>query len=157
MTSNGKETIHSEACYCGKCIKRRHTKSSFTVFPYSKDIETAYNMHFKEKQPDRSVLYYNKSMHSSIDKGFKEHLSSALTSSQKYDYKPYKIEPHEYKKERKIEKVPFFGSSSYEAAYVDWRVSPEKRLNKVTCSVYFLNLEVFHDFGIGKPVTLPLK
>ena len=130
MSFNRKENIHSEACYCGKCIKRRHTKTNFPGFPYSKDIETSYGMFFKEKKTENNDLYFNVSKNSSIDKGFKVHLSSGLISSQKLDYRPYKIISHEYKKEKKIDKVPFFGSSSYDNAFVDWRVSHKEKKEK---------------------------
>ena len=98
-----KELEHSEACYCGKCIKKRQNKSNFTVFPYSKDIESSYNLHYKEKHPDLSLpKVVIKSSMSSLDRGYREFLPLSLVSSQKYDYRPYKIEPKETKIEKKI-------------------------------------------------------
>lgn len=132
MSALTNENVHAEACFCGKCIKRRHKKSNFPVFPYSKEIESTYNLYFKEKQSDRSLPpVFVKSMHSSLDLGNKPYHSSGLFSTQKFDYRPFKVEPQEGKKPKIHEKIPFYGSSSYSMAYVDWKVPAQDRSTKL--------------------------
>jgi hypothetical protein len=132
MSAIPNDNVHAEACFCGKCIKRRHKKSNFSVYPYSQDIESTYNLYFKEKQNDHSLPpVYVKSMHSSLDLGQKKNHSSGLFSTHKFDYRPFKIEPHEPAQPKIPEKVPFIGSSSYNNAYIDWKVQAQERSSKV--------------------------
>jgi hypothetical protein len=132
MSAIVNDNVHAEACFCGKCIKRRHKKSNFSVYPYSKDIESTYNLYFKEKQTDRSLPpVFVKSMLSSLDLGQKQNHSSGLFSTQKFDYRPFKVEPHEQAQPKNPEKVPFIGSSSYSNAFIDWKVQAQDRNSKV--------------------------
>jgi len=81
-----------------------------------------YNQDFNWKSQGNSPsAYYNKSKYSGFDGVYKEHLSSGLISTQKFDFKPFKIEMKENKKENVlIQSLPFFGRSTYETMYPNW-------------------------------------
>ena len=75
---------------------------------------------WKEKENSKGIAYY-KSKHSGFDDNYKEHLTSGLISTQKFDYKPFKIELDNIKKENTlVQSLPFFGRSTYQSAFPNW-------------------------------------
>lgn len=132
MKSQYEESMHLPVCTCGTCLKSRLTQSNFTKFPYSKNLGTTYKNEFvwKEKENSKSVTYY-KSKHSGFDDNYKEHLTSGLISTQKFDYKPFKIELDNIKQENHlVQSLPFFGRSTYECAFPSWGSSMPGNQNK---------------------------
>ena len=117
-------------CSCGHCIKKRLTISNFTKFPYSKNLRSMYNQDFDWKTTS-SILpsIYNKSKFSGFDGVYKENMSTGLISTNKFDFKPFKIERKEDKKENfLVHSMPFFGRSTYNTMFPDWGLnSPSKK------------------------------
>ena len=131
MAINDMIEVHPESCYCGKCNKRRQTRTNVTVFPYSKDMQSSYISSFIKQKIENSPILYNKSKHSNFDNEYKEHLTSGLISTHKNDYKPLKIESYIAKKEEVKTFIPFIGSSSYQNAYLNWPITQIKKQNKI--------------------------
>ena len=46
---------------------------------------------FEEKNPVSSPKNFNRSNRNSFDRTYKEHLSSGLMSTMKFDFKPFKV------------------------------------------------------------------
>jgi len=109
-------------CACGNCLKRRLTTSTFTNFPYSKKLCSIYKQDFPWKSTEKFPVVYNKAKHTGFEGIYKEHLPTGLISTQKFDYKPYKVELKENGKEENqlIKSLPFFGRSSYECQFPNW-------------------------------------
>jgi hypothetical protein len=127
-------------CSCGQCIKKRLTTSNFTKFPYSKNLTSIYNQEYGWKMSSTlPSIYYNKSKHTGFEGVYKEHLSSGLISTQKFDYKPYKVEIKDPKKENNlIQSLPFFGKSTYDTMYPNWGAANPN--NKAIVDPIILNI-----------------
>lgn len=135
-------------CNCGKCIQRKYRgNNSNTNFSYDKNIQTTYKNEFNWKSIEKPILY-KESGHSSLDKGFKAHLKTGLVSIAHRDYKikafnkeenTQDLQEHQTKNflsgikvprknlENKVDvAMPFFGRSSYEILYPNWKTSKNK-------------------------------
>ena len=112
---------HYPTCTCGKCIVRRLRSRQIPSFPYGKDIGSVYGKDFRWIDPLKLPEITNKSKQSGFGKQYREHLPTALMSTHKFDYRPFKIQPKEITlKQSTIESGPFFGKSTYNCTYFDW-------------------------------------
>jgi hypothetical protein len=112
---------HVPVCTCGKCIVRRLRTSLFPNFPYGKNIGSVYSKDFAWNDPLKLPSVYNKSKHSGFENTYKEHLPTALISTNKFDYRPFKINPQPIKEQKLIiDSAPFSGSSTYNSTYLNW-------------------------------------
>lgn len=121
-------------CTCGKCIVKRIRKDHFLSYPYNKGLKSCY----KGDYPNHNMLarslndpstIYNKAKGSSgFDGVYKDNIPTLLMSTQKMDYKPFKInfEPVE-PTNCEVEKAPFFGSSTYKTFYNNWGSTKEDK------------------------------
>jgi len=118
--------IHNEHqdtphCICGKCLIRRLRKNHFTNFPYSKDLASTYSKDFLGKSQGKLPELYNKSKHTGFEGIYRENLPTGLMSTQKFDYKPFKVQPQHIQEENHhIESIPFFGRTSYQTQFPNW-------------------------------------
>ena len=79
-------------CSCGKCIIRRSRDGNRnSKYPYNRKMETTYKNAYVKKGKGLSAPYFNKSVRNGFDGKFKEHLTSGLMSTMKFDFKPFMI------------------------------------------------------------------
>lgn len=108
-------------CTCGKCIIRRLRKNHFTSFPYAKDLGSTYTKDYVGKSHGKLPDLYNKSKHNGFEGIYRENLPTSLMSTQKFDYKPFKVQQQEIKEEEHlIDSIPFFGRTSYQTQFPNW-------------------------------------
>jgi hypothetical protein len=123
MSQKKEECKAEEApyCGCGKCVIRRLRKNPFTSFPYAKDLGSTYTKDFAGKSQIKLPELYNKSKHNGFEGIYRENLPTSLMSTQKFDYKPFKVQQQEIKEEEHIiDSMPFFGRTSYQTQYPNW-------------------------------------
>lgn len=112
---------NSPYCTCGKCIIRRLRKNHFTSFPYAKDLGSTYSKDFIGKSFNKLPELYNKSKHNGFEGVYRENLPTSLMSTNKFDYKPFKVQQQEIKEEEHlIDSIPFFGRTSYQTQFPNW-------------------------------------
>lgn len=112
-------------CTCGKCIVKRLRKEHFLSYPYNKGLGSIYNQDY---QPNKNSIPFNdpkfqyiKAKGCNLDGTFKEHVPTSHMSTNKMDYKPFKVSTQEIQPTKhEIEKAPFFGSTTYKTYYNGW-------------------------------------
>ena len=119
-------------CTCGKCIVKRLRKEHFLSYPYNKGLCSVYSNDFgpNETAPllNDPKYQYNKAKVCSIDGTYKEHIPTSLMSTNKMDYKPFKVSTEEHKpNKQEVEKAPFFGKSTYNTHYTGWGSTLESK------------------------------
>jgi hypothetical protein len=140
MKTQDEEITHLPVCSCGTCLKLRLSASNFTKFPYSKNLGTTYKKEFcwKNRENVKSVTYL-RSKHSAFDNTHKEHLTSGLISTQKFDFKPFKMEIDTPKEGSSVvHSLPFFGRSTYQCAFPNWGCA--KPMNQSANDHYTINI-----------------
>ena len=116
----GSEKCELPNCTCMKCVIRRERSERKGNYQFSSMGTTNMN-EFGEKNPVSSPKYFNRSNRNSFDGTFKQHLSSGLMSTMKYDFKPFKVKLDEDNSEnRKLKSFPFWGKSSYNSTYANY-------------------------------------
>lgn len=122
VTIDGKHQLIPK-CICGKCIVRRLRKDNFGAIPYNKDLATTYkdDYDWKTNVPEDPNKTYNRAKHNSFEGAYKEHIPTSLISTQKMDFKPFKVKEEKKKKDPEDPfKIPFQGRSTYIRHYPDW-------------------------------------
>lgn len=112
-------------CTCGKCVVKRMRKEHFLSYPYNKNLQSIYKDDFG---PTNSGIPFNdrkndyiKAKGCNISGVFKDHIPTSLMSTNKMDYKPFKVQLEELKPNKhEIEKAPFIGSTTNKAFYNNW-------------------------------------
>lgn len=107
-------------CSCMKCIIRRERSQRKGNYQFS-SLGTNYMKEFKEKKMITSPKYFNRSNRNCFDGTFKQHLSSGLMSTMKFDFKPFKVKLDEdNSNKRNLKSFPFWGNSSYNSTYANY-------------------------------------
>lgn len=115
-------TLKVPLCSCGKCILRRNRDGNRnTKYPYNNKMGTTYTNSFQKKGKGLSAQFLNRSTRNDFDGKYKEHLTSGLMSSMKFDYKPYlvKMNPNQGDGDN-MENTPFYGRSTYDSNFPSW-------------------------------------
>lgn len=123
VTINGvKEQVPQ--CTCGKCIVRRLRKPFWTDLPYTKDLGSTYNKDYPWKRPLKTKPpFYNRAVHTGYENSFKPSLPNGHISEMKSKYRPYSVDPNDYKKESKSTPCyssPFIAGTTYDNFFPDW-------------------------------------
>lgn len=107
-------------CTCMKCIIRRERSQRKGNYKFS-SMGTIYMNEFDEKIPISSPKYFNRSNRNGFDGIYKTHLSSCLTSTMKFDFKPFKVKLEEDNSQKMmINSFPFMGNSSYKSNFANY-------------------------------------
>lgn len=116
------EKLTVPLCSCGKCIIRRNRdKNRLTKYPYSNFMGTTYSKAYVRKDKELSAPYLNRSLRNGFDGKFREHLTSGLISTMKFDFKPFMIKLDPKRGENNdFENTPFFGRSTYGCNFPSW-------------------------------------
>lgn len=108
-------------CSCGKCIIRRNRDLNRNPkYPYNSKMSTTYNNSFQKKDKGLSAPYFNRSLRNGFDGKFKQHLTSGLMSTMKFDYKPFMIKLDSKNIPNNFENTPFYGRSTYGCNFPSW-------------------------------------
>ena len=110
-------------CTCGKCIVRRLRGNNFPSFPYNKNMASTYidDYDWKTNVPEDPNSVYNRSKHNSFEGAYREHIPTALISTAKMSFKPFKVKEEEKQKPKEKDlEVPFIGKSTYNRHYPSW-------------------------------------
>jgi hypothetical protein len=109
-------------CTCGKCIIRRNREGNRnSKYPYNIKMATTYTNSFKTKGKGLSAVFLNRSIRNNFDGKYKEHLTSGLISTMKFDFKPFLIKTnHNQDDFKNIENTPFYGRSTYGSNFPSW-------------------------------------
>jgi len=121
-------------CSCGKCVVQRRRKDHFDTFPYNKNMSSAYNESYNWKSNySKKNDIYNRAVNSMQEGQYKEHLPTALMSTMKFDFKPFKVQLEEKKsEEHKIFSIPFYGRTTNSVAYPNWGSTKSEATEKVS-------------------------
>lgn len=119
------EKVTLPFCSCGKCIIRRNREGNTTTkYPYNRNLITTYRNSFVKKDKGVSAPYFNRSLRNGFDGKYKEHLTSGLVSTMKFDFKPFLIKLDSSEKESsEFESIPFYGRSTYGSNFPSWGVA----------------------------------
>lgn len=121
-------------CTCGKCIVKRLRKEHFLSYPYNKGLKSSYKndypAHTLSKALNDPKFLHNKALGApGFDKIYKEHIPTSLISTHKMDYKPFKVDYEEpVPQNAEVDKVPFFGNSTYRTYYNGWGSTLEDKI-----------------------------
>ena len=118
---NGEQMI-VPLCSCGKCILRRNRDGNrSSKYPYNRNLGSTYTNSFQKKGKGNSAPYFNRSVRNGFDGKYKEHLTSGLMSTMKFDFKPYliKLDPNRGDN-LDLESTPFYGRSTYDSNFPSW-------------------------------------
>jgi hypothetical protein len=127
------EKLIVPTCTCGKCIVRRIRKGFFDSIPYNKNLGSTYTKDYDWKTNNLNPDFYNRSKHSGFEGCYRTHLPTGLMSTMKFDYKPFKVDLEDPKRQDiKLESVPFFGRTTYSVAYPNWGSSLSDKNTKTT-------------------------
>jgi hypothetical protein len=112
-------------CSCGKCLIRRDREGNRnTKYPYNRSMETTYTNSFQKKTNGISAAYFNRSVRNAFDGKYKEHLTSGLLSTMKFDFRPFMVKLDPCKNEEyNLENKPFYGRSTYDCNFPSWGIS----------------------------------
>jgi hypothetical protein len=116
------EKVTVPLCSCGYCIIRRDREGNRnTKYPYNRSMATTYTNSFQKKSNGVSAPYFNRSVRNAFDGKYKEHLTSGLLSTMKFDFRPFMIKLDSCKNDGNyIENTPFFGRSTYGCNFPSW-------------------------------------
>jgi hypothetical protein len=116
------ENLTVPYCTCGKCIiKRNREGNRNSKYPYNNKMSTTYTNSFQKKGKGLSAVFLNRSIRNNFDGKYKEHLTSGLMSTMKFDFKPYLIKSNKNQDDLKdIENIPFYGRSTYGSNFPSW-------------------------------------
>jgi len=116
------ENLTLPFCSCGKCIIRRDRDGNRgTKYPYNRTMGTTYTNAFQRKGKGISAPYFNRSIRNGFDGKYKEHLTSGLLSTMKFDFKPFMIKLDPSRREiNDFENTPFYGRSTYDCNFPSW-------------------------------------
>lgn len=120
-------------CTCGKCVVKRLRKGNFLSYPYNKNIKSMYQDDFG---PNNSQIpfndkkkYFNKAKICNIGQTYTDHIPTSLLSTQKKDFKPFKVSQEENVPTKyELDKAPFLGNTTYKNAYTDWGSTKESKI-----------------------------
>lgn len=109
-------------CSCGKCIIRRNRDGNRnSKYPYNRKMGTTYTNAFQKKDKGLSAPYFNRSLRNGFDGKYKQHLTSGLMSTMKFDFKPFMIKLDlDRLPNKEMENTPFYGRSTYGTNFPSW-------------------------------------
>ena len=148
MDQNLETFQHEPICSCGKCIKNRLTSSNFIKFPYSKKMTSLYSQEYTRKSCSIIPSIYYKCKNSGFDNVYKENLPTGLISSQKFHYKPYKLEIKNNKRENDlVHSIPFYGKSTYNIMYPNWEIVDVGHKSEVESNILDIPIRGFSNYA----------
>ena len=109
-------------CTCGKCIIRRNRDGNRnSKYPYNRKMGTTYGGDFVKKGKGLSATFLNRSVRNGFDGKYKEHLTSGLMSTMKFDFKPYLVKNNPNQGDGfDKDQSPFMGRSTYGSNFPSW-------------------------------------
>lgn len=116
------ENLKVPLCTCGKCIIRRNRDGNRnSKYPYNNKMGSTYTDSFQRKGKGQSAAFLNRSIRNNFDGKYKEHLTSGLISTMKFDFKPFLIKRNDNEdNNKKYENIPFYGRSTYGSNFPSW-------------------------------------
>ena len=116
------EKLTLPLCSCGKCIIRRNRDGNRnSKYPYNRNMGSTYTNAFQKKGKGLSAPYFNRSIRNGFDGKYKEHLTSGLMSTMKFDFKPFLIKLDPNRGDNiDLENTPFYGRSTYGFNFPSW-------------------------------------
>jgi len=116
------EKLTVPICSCGKCIIRRNRDGNRnSKYPYNRKMSSTYTNSYQKKGKGLSAPFLNRSIINGFDGKYKEHLTSGLMSTMKFDFKPYLVKMNPNQGDGNgIENTPFYGRSTYGSNFPSW-------------------------------------